>query len=164
MPIAVPASFSLNPGNVIANLNELRTLTGDAHGAQRVAWTDTWLKARAWFDAKLDALPFAVERRQDAAGNRWVTLRGTTARSLILGSHLDSVPNGGWLDGCLGVVAGLEVLRSLGVFYDGLPPMTIRWTGRMRKARALGEASSALRPLRERTALRRTACVRIETE
>ncbi len=126
MPIAVPASFSLNPGNVLENLTELRALTGDAHGAQRVAWTDTWLKARAWFDAKLDALPFAVERTEDAAGNRWVTLRGTTAKSLILGSHLDSVPNGGWLDGCLGVVAALEVLRSLGIFYDGLPPMTIR--------------------------------------
>ncbi|WP_217896990.1 Zn-dependent hydrolase [Granulicella rosea] len=126
MPTEVSSRFAVTASNVIENLTELRALTGDTHGAQRVAWTDTWLKARAWFEGKLGALPYKVERATDAAGNRWVTLRGTTERSLILGSHLDSVPNGGWLDGCLGVVTGLEVLRSLAVFYDGLPPMTIR--------------------------------------
>ena len=95
----------------VANLQELRQLTADDHGAQRVAWTPMWLKARAWFQAKLAELP--VEHHLDAAGNRGRRCRGASDRTLILGSHLDSVPNGGWLDGCLGVVAAFEVLRAI---------------------------------------------------
>jgi N-carbamoyl-L-amino-acid hydrolase len=83
-----------------------------------------WLKARAWFQKKLAALP--VEHHLDAAGNSWTTLRGDSERSLILGSHLDSVPNGGWLDGCLGVLAGFEVLRAIAEDYHGQPPVTVR--------------------------------------
>jgi N-carbamoyl-L-amino-acid hydrolase len=118
----------ITPQNVLRDLMELRTLTADDHGAQRVAWTPTWASARAWFDSKLDELPFAasLERHQDAAGNRWVTLPGESAKVLILGSHLDSVPNGGWLDGCLGVATALEVLRHLGETFEGKPPCTIR--------------------------------------
>jgi N-carbamoyl-L-amino-acid hydrolase len=114
----------LETGNVISNLRELRELTADADGAQRVAFTPTWLKAREWFGTKLIGLP--VERHFDAAGNQWVTLRGASEKTLVLGSHLDSVPNGGWLDGCLGVVAGLEVVRYLAEKYDGKPPFTVR--------------------------------------
>ena len=114
----------LNPGNVISNLRELRDLTANADGAQRVAFTPTWLKAREWFGTKLIGLP--VERHFDAAGNQWITLRGASEKTLVLGSHLDSVPNGGWLDGCLGVVAALEVLRYLAEKYDGKPPFTVR--------------------------------------
>jgi len=110
--------------NVIANLNELRALTGDADGAQRLAWTPVWLKAREWFESKLASLP--VEWHFDAAGNRWVTLRGDSEKVLVIGSHLDSVPNGGWLDGSLGVMAGLEVLRGIAEAFDGRPPVTVR--------------------------------------
>ncbi len=110
---------------VLENLEALRTLTGDAMGAQRVAWTPTWLKARAWFESLVDALP-GVERHYDAAGNHWITLPGASPQALILGSHLDSVPNGGWLDGCLGVMAAFEVLRGLHEQYEGRPPVTIR--------------------------------------
>jgi N-carbamoyl-L-amino-acid hydrolase len=106
------------------NLRELRELTANADGAQRVAFTPTWLKAREWFGTKLIGLP--VERHFDAAGNQWVTLRGQSEKTLVLGSHLDSVPNGGWLDGCLGVVAGLEVVRYLAEKYHGKPPFTVR--------------------------------------
>jgi len=113
-----------DPNRVIANLNELRALTGDANGAQRVAWTPAWLKAREWFLTKLAGLP--VEHHLDAAGNRWATLAGDSPKSLVIGSHLDSVPNGGWLDGCLGVIAGLEVLRGIAEDHDGRPPFTIR--------------------------------------
>jgi beta-ureidopropionase / N-carbamoyl-L-amino-acid hydrolase len=109
---------------VIADLQELRALTADDLGAQRVAWSPTWLKARGWFQGKLEGLP--VEHHYDAAGNSWTTLQGDSDRALVLGSHLDSVPNGGWLDGCLGVLAGLEVLRSLSEDYHGRPPVTIR--------------------------------------
>jgi N-carbamoyl-L-amino-acid hydrolase len=113
---------------VLRNLDELRALTADEHGAQRVAWTPMWATARAWFDGKLDDLSFAdrLERRQDAAGNRWVVLPGESAEALVLGSHLDSVPNGGWLDGALGVVTALEILRGIGEEYGGRPPRTIR--------------------------------------
>jgi beta-ureidopropionase / N-carbamoyl-L-amino-acid hydrolase len=109
---------------VISDLQELRGLTADANGAQRVAWSPMWLKAREWFQGKLKGLP--VEHHYDAAGNSWTTLRGDSDRALVLGSHLDSVPNGGWLDGCLGVLAGLEVLRSLSEDFRGRPPLTIR--------------------------------------
>ena len=114
----------VDPLRVISDLEELRALTADDNGAQRVAWTPLWLEARAWFQSRLKGLP--VEHHYDAAGNSWTTLRGRSERALILGSHLDSVPNGGWLDGCLGVLAGLEVLRSLAEDFDGKPPITIR--------------------------------------
>ena len=116
--------MSLNPQRTIAELKELRELTADANGAQRLAWTPMWLKARAWFESKIEGLP--VETHFDAAGNRWVTLKGTSPKALLIGGHLDSVPNGGWLDGCLGVLAGLEILRRFAAQYDGRPPVTIR--------------------------------------
>jgi N-carbamoyl-L-amino-acid hydrolase len=115
---------SLNPKRTIAELKKLRDLTADGNGAQRLAWSDTWLKARAWFEEKLVGLP--VEHHLDAAGNRWVTLHGASPKALLIGSHLDSVPNGGWLDGCLGELAGLEILRRFATEYDGRPPVTIR--------------------------------------
>lgn len=114
----------VDPKRVIADLEELRELTGDVSGAQRVAWTPMWLKAREWFVAKLAELP--VEHHLDAAGNRWVTLQGASPKALVLGSHLDSVPNGGWLDGCLGVIAGLEVLRSFAEDFHCGPPVTVK--------------------------------------
>jgi len=113
-----------DPVRVISDLRELRALTGDENGAQRVAWTPAWLEARAWFRSKLQGLP--VKHHYDAAGNSWTTLPGKSDRALLLGSHLDSVPNGGWLDGCLGFLAGFEVLRSLVEDFDGKPPITIR--------------------------------------
>jgi N-carbamoyl-L-amino-acid hydrolase len=114
----------VDSARVISNLQELRALTADTNGAQRVAWSPMWLKAREWFQSKLEGLP--VEHHYDAAGNSWTTLSGDADRALVLGSHLDSVPNGGWLDGCLGVLAGLEVLRGLSEDFRGKPPVTIR--------------------------------------
>src|SRR5215216_6282445 len=112
----------LQPQRTIDELKELRALTGDAEGAQRVAFTDTWATARAWMRAKLEQLP--VEITVDQAGNQWATLRGASERELLIGGHIDSVPNGGWLDGCLNVLAGLEVLRRIAA--EGTPPITIR--------------------------------------
>jgi N-carbamoyl-L-amino-acid hydrolase len=114
----------LNPQRPIDELKELRALTSDENGAQRVAWTDTWLKARDWFRTKWQDLP--VEQHYDAAGNNYITLKGESEKALLLGSHLDSVPNGGWLDGALGMLAGLEVLRRFAEQYNGRPPVTIR--------------------------------------
>jgi len=121
MPVDADAAIGL--------LKELRALTADEHGAQRLAWSPMWLKAREWFQSKLSALP--VEHHLDAAGNSWATLTGSSERTLILGSHLDSVPNGGWLDGCLGVIGAYAVLRRIAEDYDGKPPVTVRlvdWT------------------------------------
>jgi N-carbamoyl-L-amino-acid hydrolase len=114
----------VDPRRTVSDLEQLRALTANDHGAQRIAWSETWLKARAWFQSKLAELP--VEHHLDAAGNSWTTLRGESDRTLILGSHLDSVPNGGWLDGCLGVLTSFEVLRSLAEDYHGKPPVTVR--------------------------------------
>jgi len=113
-----------DPDQVIANLRELAALTSDGNGAQRIAFAPTWQKARDWLAAKLTGLP--VERHLDAAGNSWVTLPGASPKSLVLGSHLDSVPNGGWLDGALGVVTALEVLTAIARDSNGQPPFTIR--------------------------------------
>ncbi|MBO1435699.1 M20 family metallo-hydrolase [Meiothermus sp. CFH 77666] len=114
----------LDPKRTVAELKELRDLTADENGAWRVAWTDTWLKAREWFNRKLEDLP--VEQHYDAAGNNWVTLKGESEKALLIGGHLDSVPGGGWLDGCLNVLAGLEVLRRIAREYNGKPPVTVR--------------------------------------
>jgi N-carbamoyl-L-amino-acid hydrolase len=113
-----------NGTETLALLKELRELTANADGAQRVAWTDTWLQAREWFESKLRGLP--VEDHYDAAGNHWITLTGRSKKSLILGSHLDSVPNGGWLDGALGVLAGFAVMGRIIDESGGCPPVTVR--------------------------------------
>jgi N-carbamoyl-L-amino-acid hydrolase len=120
----MPANLKADAKAAVAMLKELRALTADEHGAQRLAWSPTWLKAREWFQTKLSGLP--VEHHYDAAGNSWTTLAGTSEKALILGSHLDSVPNGGWLDGSLGVIAGLAALIRISEAYDGKPPITVR--------------------------------------
>src|SRR4051794_15147606 len=112
----------LNPKRTIDELKELRSLTGDDNGAQRVAFTPVWEKAIQWLREKLKGLP--LEIHDDAAGNTWATLKGKSDRALLIGGHIDSVPNGGWLDGCLNVVAGVEVLRRIAA--EGTPPVTIR--------------------------------------
>ena len=114
--------MGLDPKRTVAELEELRELTGDEDGAQRVAWTDTWETARAWLRDKV-AETGATEEI-DAAGNQWFTLAGASDEALLIGGHIDSVPNGGWLDGCLNVMAGVEVLRRIAA--DGQPPLTVR--------------------------------------
>src|ERR1700742_3460371 len=116
--------LQVDPKRTIAELKELRSLTGDDNGAQRVAWTDTWLKAREWFANKLRDLP--VSHHYDSAGNNWATLKGASENSLLIGGHLDSVPNGGWLDGSLNVLAGLEIVRRIAAEYNGKPPVTVK--------------------------------------
>jgi hydantoinase/carbamoylase family amidase len=106
----------------VNELRELQELTGDENGAQRVAWTGTWETARGWLREKLSGLPLGEEI--DEAGNQWWTLRGGSDRAVLIGGHIDSVPNGGWLDGALNVMAGVEVLRRL--VEEGEPATTVR--------------------------------------
>lgn len=117
-------SQTLDPQRTITELKNLRELTGDENGAQRVAFTETWAKARDWLKAIMAELP--VAETTDAAGNLWFTLPGDSEKCLIIGGHIDSVPNGGWLDGCLNVMAGVEILRRFNTQYNGRPPVTIR--------------------------------------
>ena len=112
----------LSPERTVAELRELQELTGDENGAQRVAWTDTWQQAREWLRGKLAAT--GAEETIDAAGNQWFTLTGDSERALLIGGHIDSVPNGGWLDGALNVMAGVEVVRRIAE--EGTPPVRVR--------------------------------------
>lgn len=114
--------MNIRSKRVIADLKELAALTSDPRGAQRVAWGPIWRKTREWFAGKLRS-ELGIEPELDGAANMWGTLKGASSKSLVIGSHLDSVPGGGWLDGCLGVLAGLEVLR--GEAAKGTPPLTI---------------------------------------
>jgi N-carbamoyl-L-amino-acid hydrolase len=114
--------MALDPARTVADLRELQALTGDESGAHRVCWTEPWSRARNWYRERLSDLPVSVET--DAAGNLWATLPGASERAVLIGGHLDSVSNGGWLDGCLNVLGGLEVLRRLAA--DGRPAATVR--------------------------------------
>ncbi len=97
---------------VIADLRLLALRTGDEAGAQRLCWTETWRDARAFLRAQLDSVGAACE--VDEAGNLWARIEGEdpTADALVVGSHIDSVPDGGWLDGALGIMAAVGVLRA----------------------------------------------------
>src|SRR6188508_977627 len=110
----------LDPKRTVAELRELQELTGNADGAQRVAWTETWVEAQDWMASKLGGIAMEF----DEARNQWWTVPGESERTLVIGGHLDSVPNGGWLDGALNVVAGSEVLRRIAE--EGTPPVTVR--------------------------------------
>jgi hydantoinase/carbamoylase family amidase len=148
----------LDPSRVVTRLEELRALTGDEDGAQRVAWTDTWAKGRSWLAESLADLPLDVER--DPAGNDWYTLRGDTERAVLLGGHMDSVPNGGWLDGCLNVLAAAEVLRRIAE--EGTPPVTVRlvdWADEegARFGRSLFGSSAAAGSMSDQGELRKLA-------
>ena len=146
----------LDPGRTVSELRDLQALTGNADGAQRVCWTETWAAARAWMREKLSALPVDVE--VDQAGNQWATLRGESERAVLLGGHIDSVPNGGWLDGCLDVLGGLEVLRRIAE--AGTPPVTVRlvdWADEegARFGRSLFGSSAAAGSMRDQDELRK---------
>ena len=106
--------------DVVRDLRTLAAFTSTPEGAQRLAWGPVWREARHWFAAQ--ARELGIEGRTDAAGNTWYTLPGASSETVIIGGHLDSVPNGGWLDGTLGVLAGLGALR---MFKDRHPPVSI---------------------------------------
>ena len=133
---------------VISDLRELQRLTGTAEGAQRLAWGPVWRQAREWFGGKISELGLTIDT--DPAGNNWVTLPGASQKTVIVGSHLDSVPNGGWLDGCLGVMAALEALR---MHAGTRPPVTLKlvdWADEegARFGRSLLGSAAAARSLR----------------
>jgi allantoate deiminase len=110
----------MSAARVISDLRELAARTSTPDGAQRLAWGPVWRDAREWFKGKVSEIGLRI--RTDSAGNNFVTLPGASPKTVLVGSHLDSVPNGGWLDGCLGVIAGLEALR---MHAGSTPPVTL---------------------------------------
>jgi hydantoinase/carbamoylase family amidase len=146
----------LDPSRTVAELRELQELTGDENGAQRVAWTETWVRAKDWLQSKLDGV--GLEREVDEAGNEWYTLPGGSQQAVLLGGHIDSVPNGGWLDGCLNLMAAVEVVRRIAG--EGKPPVTVRlvnWADEegARFGRSLFGSSAACGSMRDQDELRR---------
>ena len=133
----------------VEELRELAELTGGPDGARRLAWTDDWAKAREWLREKLEEIDCEVET--DEAGNLWATAPGDTERAVLLGGHIDSVPNGGWLDGALNTVAALEVMRALAPRQRPVTLRLVDWADEegARFGRSLfgsGSAAGALKP------------------
>ncbi|MBV8481163.1 MAG: Zn-dependent hydrolase [Actinobacteria bacterium] len=146
--------MALDPSRTVRELRELQELTGNENGAQRVAWTETWERARTW----LSGLLSDANEEIDEAGNQWFTVAGESDRALLLGGHIDSVPNGGWLDGCLNVLAAVEVMRR--VASEGRPPLTLRvvnWADEegARFGRSLFGSSAACGSMNDQDELRR---------
>ena len=119
-------TLALDVDRVLADLREIHERFGGPDGARRLAWSQDWLDARDWLRAQLAELPVEVD--EDAAGNIWATLQGAGEAEgfVIVGSHIDAVPSGGWLDGALGLMAALGVLRVLAAA-DAPPPVEVRF-------------------------------------
>jgi N-carbamoyl-L-amino-acid hydrolase len=113
--------IACQPERAIADLRALADLTGGPGGARRLCWTDEWENARGLLREALAELPVEVD--VDEAGNLWARLPGEKPETVVIGSHIDSVPNGGWLDGALGVMGALETLRAIAA--AGTPPCTV---------------------------------------
>src|ERR671914_163909 len=141
----------VDAGRAVDELEELAELTGGPDGARRVAWTEDWEKAREWFRGKLEEIEGITEIETDEAGNVWATAPGDSEKAVILGGHIDSVPNGGWLDGALNVVGALEVMRALAPQQRPVTLRLVDWADEegARFGRSLfgsGAAAGALEP------------------
>jgi N-carbamoyl-L-amino-acid hydrolase len=113
-------SLRLDPAAVIADLDELAGRSGGRFaGAKRLAWTPQWMETRAWLRSKLEQI--GLEPQLDVAGNMWAPIEGESDAFVIVGSHIDAVPDGGWLDGALGLLTALEAVRQLKAGGDSLP-------------------------------------------
>jgi N-carbamoyl-L-amino-acid hydrolase len=113
---------AIDADRVIADLRELARRTSDDAGAQRLCWGEGWRAARDFLGELLAEI--GLEPEIDEAGNAWAYLTGEAEPALAVGSHVDSVPNGGWLDGALGVMGALGVLRAW-VEDEVRPPRTL---------------------------------------
>lgn len=94
----------------IENLSQIGR--GDNQGIYRPAFSDADMEARAWLKSRIEDAGLTVN--EDGAANITAQLNPKADMpSVMTGSHIDSVPGGGHLDGALGVLAGLECLRTL---------------------------------------------------
>ncbi len=99
----------INPDRLLSTLESLRAIGRSGAGVHRPALSSSDLDARAWLLRRLETIGLAAEM------DRFGTVLGKARvpkRTVLIGSHTDTVPNGGWLDGALGVAYGLEVATA----------------------------------------------------
>lgn len=94
---------------VLASLRRLATFGAEGRGISRPAFSAADMAARRWLADEMSNA--GLEPTLDSVGNLYGK-QPNVERTLLLGSHADSVPNGGWLDGALGVIYGIEVARA----------------------------------------------------
>src|SRR5438128_12000708 len=113
------AMSDINAQRLLSDLRTLSAIGARADGGvDRLAWSDADLAGRRWYAERIREA--GLEPRVDAALNVFGHLPGSGGPWLLTGSHLDSVPDGGRLDGAYGAVAALEVLRTLAESGDSM--------------------------------------------
>jgi N-carbamoyl-L-amino-acid hydrolase len=101
--------IEIDPRRLLADLRQLATFGKLGTGVDRPAFSDADIAARRWLEQRMrDA---GLDARVDRYGNVFGR-SPAAARAVLVGSHTDSVPKGGWLDGALGVIYGLEIARA----------------------------------------------------
>lgn len=112
--------ITVNPDRFLADLHHLRSIgaAGVGKGVVRRAYTPTDVAARRWLVERINEAGLTAQ--VDPVGNVFGLADGP---SVLLGSHSDTQPEGGWLDGALGVIAGLEVARA--ARESGGPPVSV---------------------------------------
>ena len=99
--------MNIDPDRFLSDLHHLRSFGATGPGVVRRAFSPPDIAAREWLVDQINAAGLAPH--VDPAGNVFGLAEG---RSLLIGSHSDTQPEGGWLDGALGVIAGLEIARA----------------------------------------------------
>ena len=100
----------IDPDRLLADLRHLRSIGAQGRGVVRPAFSAKDMEARRWLKARYEAA--GLEATIDGVGNVFGRSRHP-GKALLVGSHSDTQPTGGWLDGALGVIYGLEVVRAL---------------------------------------------------
>ncbi|MCJ8054616.1 hydantoinase/carbamoylase family amidase [Shinella curvata] len=101
--------FNIDGERMLSDLRKLRTFGECGKGVKRRAFTDADIQARRWLASRMTEAGLTVH--VDPVGNVFGIPEGAT-NSILVGSHSDTQPEGGWLDGALGVIVGLEIARA----------------------------------------------------
>src|SRR5262245_16895477 len=99
----------INATRLIADLRELASIGKFGTGVDRVALSTADIEARRWLIGRIREAGLTAQ--MDSVGNVYGRYPNAD-RAILLGSHTDTVPKGGWLDGALGVIYGLEIARA----------------------------------------------------
>jgi beta-ureidopropionase / N-carbamoyl-L-amino-acid hydrolase len=99
----------INPERLLADLAALRSFGAHGHGVVRLAFSPVDMEARRWLVGRL--IEAGLDARIDGVGSVFGRSRNP-GPALVIGSHTDTQPTGGWLDGAMGVIYGLEIARA----------------------------------------------------
>ena len=102
---------AINAERLLSDLRTLRSIGAQGPGVVRPAFSATDMQARRWLKGRYEEA--GLEATIDGVGNVFGRSRHS-GKALLVGSHSDTQPTGGWLDGALGVIYALEVVRALG--------------------------------------------------